>query len=87
MAALIAGLLTLISCVDEFSAPETMVPEGVPSFTATVEGADTKTVLDGRISKWSGEESIQVIGRNGSYKFSASVTGTSTKAVFLLTTW
>ena len=82
IAAVMAGLLTFISCVEEPAAPETMVPEGVPSFTATVEGADTKTVLDGRISKWSGEESIQVIGRNGSYKFSASVTGTSTKAVF-----
>ena len=82
MTAVIAGLLTFISCVDELSSPETMVPEGVASFTATVDGADTKTVLDGNISKWAGEESIQVVGQNGTYKFSASVSGSSTKAVF-----
>ena len=82
MTAVIAGLLTFISCVDELSSPEAMVPEVVASFTATVDGADTKTVLDGNISKWAGEESIQVVGQNGTYKFSASVSGSSTKAVF-----
>ena len=83
-AAVVAAAFVYISCVEEQAVPETFVPEGIPSFTATVDGADTKTVLDGTMSMWKGKESIQIVGKNGSYKFSASVSGTAKTATFSL---
>lgn len=81
-AAVVAAAFVFISCVEEQMAPETYVPEGIPSFTATLDGPDTKTVLDGNISMWQGEESIQIVGKNGNYKFSASVSGAAKTTVF-----
>ncbi len=78
-------LLTLlsVSCVnevmDEIQEPE--VAPGVSTYTAYVDDG-TKAVLDGNVSKWSGEESICIIGRKGNYQYKASVTGTSASATF-----
>lgn len=76
--------LFLNSCAEEIVAPENdiNVPEGVASYTAYVEGADTKAVLDGKLSKWQGEESIALVGRKGTHKFTASVEGASSQAIF-----
>ena len=81
-AAIVAAAFVFISCLEEQMAPEAYVPAGIASFTATVDGSDTKTVLDGNISMWKGKESIQVVGKNGTYKFSASVSGKAQKAIF-----
>ena len=76
--------LFLNSCAEEIVAPEddVNVPEGVASYTAYADGVDTKAVLDGRLSKWSGVESIAVVGRKGTHKFTATVNGASSQATF-----
>lgn len=62
-----AAVMCLASCEMEIIDPE--VQEGSVVLTASVDGAETRTVLDGNLSLWSGEESIQVIGKSGNYKF------------------
>ena len=84
MAVLFAAVMA-VSCAEEIVAPENdiNVPEGVASYTAYADGVDTKAVLDGgRLSKWQGEESIALVGRKGTHKFTASVEGTSSQATF-----
>ena len=81
-AAVVAGFLALFSCVKMELAPEVQESVcGAPVFTAYVDGADSKAVLDGKISKWNGEEWIQVVGRNGNYWFGAN-TQSATYASF-----
>ena len=74
--------LSFGACVDEMHSPEASGPDGTACYTAYVDGAGTKAVLDGTLSKWKGEESIGVVGKKGTYKFSASVSGTSSSATF-----
>ena len=76
--------LGLMSCAQDFLELEGEHIGGTASFTAYTESAPSKAVLDGNVSKWKGEESIQVIGKKGSYKFTASVNGESTFATFNL---
>ena len=66
----------------ELIVEEPQVDFGVPSYTAYVDVNDTKAVLDGNVSKWSGDELIQIVGKNGSYRFGTSVSGTATSATF-----
>ena len=40
---------------------ETCPKSDVPSFVASVDGADTKTVIDGMKSYWDGTEGIRVL--------------------------
>ena len=75
-------IFCLVSCVDQMHAPETDSPEVLTSYTAYMEGTDVKSVLDGNVSLWKGQEDIHVIGRNNSGKFSASVDGQSPSATF-----
>ena len=74
--------LSAVACSEDFFIDEPQVAPLVPTYTAYVDAADTKAVLDGGVSKWSGDELIQIIGRNGSYRFGTSVTGTATAASF-----
>lgn len=55
---------------------------GVASYTAYADGVDTKAVLDGKVSKWQGEESIALVGKKGTHKFIAAVEGVSSQATF-----
>ena len=75
-------IFCLVSCVDQMHAPETDSPEVLTSYTACMEGTDVKSVLDGNVSLWKGQEDIHVIGKSGSAKFSASVDGQSQSATF-----
>lgn len=54
----------------------------VASYTAYADGVDTKAVLDGKVSKWQGEESIALVGKKGTHKFTAAVEGVSSQATF-----
>ena len=86
------GLISLIfttifavSCVQDMMDDVVVndaVQTGVASYTAYVDGTDTKAVLDGNVSRWKGEESIQVVGKKGTYRFTANVDGQSTSATF-----
>lgn len=77
------AIILAASCVNEVMEPEnSAVHNGFASYTAYVEGTDTKAVLDGNVSKWKGEESIQVVGKEDVYRFTASVSGTSSTATF-----
>ena len=54
-------ILAAVSCnkIEEEGA-NTFEPSNVPSFVASVDGADTKTVIDGMKSYWDGTEGIRV---------------------------
>ena len=56
--AIVISSLTFASCLNEVM--DTPVPEGVASYTAYVDGSATKAELDGNVSMWNGDESIQV---------------------------
>ena len=77
----IAGI-AMLSCSQDLLETDDAQVNGPVILTAYTESNDSKAVLDGKVSKWSGKESIQVIGRNGTYKFSASVDGESSSASF-----
>ena len=51
-------------------------------FIARVEGADTKTVIEGMKSYWNGTEVIKVLDGNKSKKYSATLTERSSTATF-----
>ena len=85
------GLCSLIFALTLTSAcvPDVMEPGdgdasqyGVASYTAYADGVDTKAVLDGKVSKWQGEEAIALVGKKGTHKFTAAVEGVSSQATF-----
>lgn len=79
-----AAALFLSSCAEEMHSPDAPEQGGaVASYTAYADGVDTKAVLDGNVSKWHGEETIALVGKNGSHKFKASVEGMSSQATFV----
>ena len=86
-AAFLAAALTFVACDKGFE-QEVEFPEGTVAFKAIVDGgADTRTVMqegenNAHDSKWYGDEAIQIVGQNGSYKFTASVPTPSTSATF-----
>ena len=80
--AVVWGALSMVSCLDEAMEMTPVVPEGVASYTAYVDGNSTKAELDGNVSMWKGDEWIQVVGRNGNYWFNANVPNPSASAVF-----
>ena len=72
----------LFACQKEsFTEPSA---EATVTFTATVDGADTKTVLDGESlrTKWSGEEWIQIVGSQAYWFGSENITTPSLTASF-----
>ncbi|MBE6228406.1 MAG: hypothetical protein E7120_05975 [Bacteroidales bacterium] len=84
LCSLIFTLILITAC-----APDVMEPgDGdasqfdVASYTAYADGVDTKAVLDGKVSKWQGEESIALVGKKGTHKFTAAVEGVSSQATF-----
>lgn len=79
-----AAALFLSSCAEEMHSSDAPEQGGaVASYTAYADGVDTKAVLDGNVSKWHGEETIALVGKNGSHKFKASVEGMSSQATFV----
>ena len=84
LCSLIFALTLTAACV-----PDVMEPGdgdasqyGVASYTAYADGVDTKAVLDGKVSKWQGEEAIALVGKKGTHKFTAAVEGVSSQATF-----
>ena len=87
VAAFMLATYFLVACDKGFE-PEVEFPEGTVAFKAIVDGgADTRTVMEEgennrHDSKWYGEEAIQILGQNGSYKFTASISSPSSSATF-----
>ena len=87
VAALVLATFFLAACDKGFE-QEVELPEGTVAFRAIVDGgADTRTVMEEgennrHDSKWYGEEAIQILGQNGSYKFTASISSPSSSATF-----
>ena len=80
-----AILAAAVSCAPELI--ETQNPEiqqggTMVTYSANVDGGDTKVVLEGIQSMWKGEEWIQIVGRNGNYWFSSNSSSPSTSATF-----
>ena len=77
-----------LAACDKGFEQEVEFPEGTVAFKAIVDGgADTRTVMEEgennrHDSKWYGEEAIQLLGQNGSYKFTASISSPSSSATF-----
>ena len=88
LTALLFTAVLSVSCVQDI-VPDTaddaaVQGSGVVTYSAYVDGTDTKATLDGNVSKWRGEESIQIVGRKGTYRFTATVSGKSNYAIFSL---
>ena len=77
------ALMALVSCNKEVTPSEENAPVGeIVTFEASVDGADTKTVLEGKVSKWSGEEWIQVVGSKAYWFGSEKMETPSDRAIF-----
>ena len=74
--------LSAVACNNDIFLEEPQIIPSVATYTAYVDAVDTKAVLDGGVSKWSGDELIQIVGKNGNYMFGTSVTGASSYATF-----
>ena len=71
--ALAVTLAAIVSCTHSELVPESFEQDtATVTFSAVVEGGDTKVILDNMQSRWCGNESITVLGTNGSYLFSAT---------------
>ena len=80
LTAILAAVMALTSCMDEKIGTDSGMT-GPVTLTGYMD-APSRTVLDGNLSKWMGEEWIQVVGRNGSYWFSSYAGEASTSALF-----
>ena len=78
--AVILGTLFFVSCMEEQM--EVTLNDGAVSYVACVDGSHTKAELDGNVSRWYGDEWIQIAGRNGNYWFNAKVDSPSASAEF-----
>lgn len=78
-------VMAAVSCNKEQpqNDPQASVRDAV-TFTAYVDGADTKTVLEGKNSLWLDGDGILAYGDGVNYKFSTSLESASAKAVFTL---
>ena len=74
-------ILTQTSCISDLI-HESHQTDRMASFKASVDCPETRTTLDGKQSKWEGEERIQVVGKSGSYEFVASTSTPSLHATF-----
>ena len=76
------AMFAAVSCTQELK-QDNQLPEGeVVVFEATVDGADTKAILDETVSKWSGEELITILDGVKPFTFYTNATEPSTTAKF-----
>ena len=69
------ALLAAVACNKELTGEQ--VPTGdVVTFEASVDGADTKVSLDGKVSKWENGDKITIHNGTASYEFSTADAGT-----------
>ena len=85
---ILRGILSILmtmtlmtSCLEE-AMHESVQVEGIVSYTASVDAPDTKLLLDGVSPEWSGEEWVQVVGRNGNYWINSYVSSPAQTAIF-----
>ena len=74
-------IMGLNSCLNELM-DNNMPKDVIASYTAYMDTPSTKTVLDGYISKWNGEEWIQIVGQGGNYWFSSYSSSPSASVTF-----
>lgn len=62
-------ILSAVSC-NKFESDNIIKKSDIPSFDAYVDGADTRTIIDGLVSYWNGTEAIWVLNgeNNGDWK-------------------
>ena len=77
-----AVALAAVACNKE-TAPEQLPAGEVVTFEASTDGADTKVVLDGKISKWENGDKITI--HNGTKGYEFSTTDEGAKAEFTYT--
>lgn len=82
-ATLALGALILASCQKENSVELPKVDS--PVFTAHIDGGDTKTVLNGKMSEWVSGDAIRVLNEKGAYA-NYTTTDNGAKATFTTTT-
>lgn len=78
------AVMAAASCNKELQEVPQNSDKEIVKFTAFVDGADTKTVLDGNVSKWESGDAITILNGNNTSEFttqdegvSASFTGTA----------
>lgn len=68
------AMIAAVSCNKEFS-NDNLFRGDVITFRASVDGADTKAVLDGKKSSWEADDKITIINAEKGFEFSASEAG------------
>ena len=63
--AVVLGAFSVVSCLDETMQVTPDVPEGTVSYTAYVDGQDTKAELDGNVSMWKGAAKADSLRKPG----------------------
>lgn len=79
------AILSAVSCNKIENDTPVQESSNVPYFEASVDGADTKTVIDGeaKVSYWNGTEGIRVFdGKNGNGKVYTATVEMTQKAIF-----
>ena len=82
VAAILAAAVACAPELIETQNPEIQQGGTMVTYSANVDGGDTKVVLEGIQSMWKGEEWIQIVGRNGNYWLSSNSSSPSTSATF-----
>ena len=78
------ALMALVSCNKEVTPSEENAPVGeIVTFEASVDGADTKVALNGKISNWENGDKITVHNGDNGYEFSTTDEGTKANFTYV----
>ena len=78
------ALMALVSCNKEVTPSEENAPVGeIVTFEASVDGADTKVALNGKISNWENGDKITVHNGDNGYEFSTIDEGTKANFTYV----
>ena len=78
------ALMALVSCNKEVTPSEEIAPVGeTVTFEASVDGADTKVALNGKMSNWENGDKITIHNADGGYEFATTDEGTKANFTYV----
>ena len=78
------ALMALVSCNKEVTPSEEIAPVGeTVTFEASVDGADTKVALNGKISNWENGDKITIHNGTNGYEFATTDEGTKANFTYV----
>ena len=78
------ALMALVSCNKEVTTSEEIAPVGeTVTFEASVDGAETKVALNGKMSNWENGDKITIHNGDGGYEFATTDEGTKANFTYV----